>query len=87
MKKFFKVALTILFAVASVFTIYRIVANFTVEKLIFIVLAFTFFLMHLFAWIAPRTFLNLCWKITAWLPDNWDYDTAYVNLENVISEY
>lgn len=80
MKKFVKIVLTIAFVVASAWTIYRLVVSFNADKLIFTVIAFVLFLMHLFAWIAPRTFLNLCWKVTALLPDRWDYDTAYRNL-------
>lgn len=82
MKKFLKVALTILFVVASVFAIYRIVVNFSADKMVFIAIALTLFLMHLFAWIAPKTFFNICWKITNFLPDDWDYDTSYSKLEN-----
>ena len=82
MKKFLKVALTILFVVESVFAIYRIVVNFSADKMVFIAIALTLFLMHLFAWIAPKTFFNICWKITNFLPDDWDYDTSYSKLEN-----
>ena len=82
MKKFLKVALTILFVVASVFAIYRIVVNFSADKMVFIAIAFTLFLMHLFAWIAPKTFFNICWKITNFLPDDWNYNISYRQLEN-----
>ena len=37
--------------------------------------------MHLFAWIAPKKFFDLCWKITGILPDNFDYDTSFGKLE------
>ena len=77
MKKILKVILTILFVIGSVFAIHKLIANYSSGKLSAIVLAFTVFIMHLFAWIAPKTYFNLCWKITKYLPDSFDYDTSY----------
>ena len=81
MKKILKILLTIIFIVISIFSINKLISNFLNDSLLFVVLAFTLFAMHLFAWIAPRTFFNLCWKITGILPDNFDYDTSYIKLE------
>lgn len=81
MKKILKILLTIIFIVISIFAINKLINNFLNNSLLFVVLAFTLFAMHLFAWIAPRTFFNLCWKITDILPDNSDYDTSYNKLE------
>lgn len=82
MKKILKILLTIVFVVISIFAINKLIDNFLNDSLLLIVLAFTLFAIHLFAWIAPRSFFNLCWKITGFLPDNFDYDTSYSKLEN-----
>ena len=81
MKKILKILLTIIFIVISIFSINKLISNFLNDSLLFVVLAFTLFAMHLFTWIMPRTFFNLCWKITVILPDNFDYDTSYSKLE------
>lgn len=81
MKKILKILLTIIFIVISIFATNKLINKFLNDSLLFVVLAFTLFAMHLFAWVAPRTFFNLCWKITGILPDNFDYDTSYNKLE------
>lgn len=81
MKKILKILLTIIFIVISIFSIIELINNFSDNSLLFLVFAFTLFAMHLFAWIAPKTFFNLCWKITNIMPDNVDYDTSYSKLE------
>ena len=81
MKKIIKILLTIIFVVISIFAIDKLINNFLNDSLLFVVLAFVLFAMHLFAWIAPRRFFNLCWKITGILPDNFDYDTSFSKLE------
>ena len=81
MKKILKILLTIIFIVILIFAITKLINNFLNDSLLFVVLAFTLFAMHLFAWIAPRTFFNLCWKTTNIMPDNFDYDTSYSKLE------
>jgi hypothetical protein len=83
MKKILKVLFTTLFMVFSIFAINKLVANYSNDGLVFIVLSFTAFSLHLFAWIAPNTFFDLCWKITGILPDNFDYETSYSKLEIV----
>lgn len=83
MKKILKTILTVLFVLGSIFAIYKLAVNYPNDGLFFIILAFTAFLMHLFAWIAPKAFFNLCWKITGVLPDNFDYETSYSKLEIV----
>jgi len=81
MKKILKILLTIIFIVISIFAINKLINSFLNDSLLFLILAFTLFTIHLFAWIAPRTFFNLCWKITGILPDNFDYDNSYSKLE------
>jgi len=81
MRKILKVVLTIIFVVFSIFAVKKLINNFFHDSLLFVVLAFTVFIMHIFAWIAPRTFFNLCWKMTKFLPDSYDYDTSYSKLE------
>lgn len=81
MKKILKILLTIIFIVISIFATNKLINKFLNDSLLFVVLAFTLFAMHLFVWVAPRTFFNLCWKITGILPDNFDYDTSYNKLE------
>ena len=77
-----KILLTLIFIVISIFSIIKLINKFSDNSLLFVVLAFTLFAMHLFAWIAPKTFFNLCWKITNTMSDNFDYETGYSNLEN-----
>lgn len=81
MKKILKILLTIIFIVISIFAINKLINNFLNDSLLFVVLAFTLFAMHLFIWIAPKTFFNLCWKISNTMHDNFDYDTSYSKLE------
>lgn len=81
MKKALKILLTIVFIVSSIFAVNKLVNNIFSNSLFFVALAFTSFAMHLFAWVAPKTFFNLCWKITNLMPDNFDYDTGYSKLE------
>ena len=83
MKKIIKILLTIIFIIFSIIAINKIINIFLNDRLLFIVLAFALFAIHLFAWIFPRTFFNLCWKVTGILPDNFDYDTSYSKLEMV----
>lgn len=63
------------------FSINGLIFNFSNEGLVFTILAFVLFVMHLFAWITPKKFFDLCWKITSILPDNFDYDTSFNKLE------
>lgn len=81
MKKILKVLLTIIFVIISIFAIDKLIVDCSNDGLIFFVLAVTMFFLHLFAWIWPKIFFNLCWKITAILPDNFDYETSYRKLE------
>lgn len=81
MKKILKILLTIIFIVISNFAINKLINNFLNDRLLFVVLAFTLFTMHLLLWLAPRIFFNLFWKITGILPDNFDYDTSYKKIE------
>lgn len=81
MKKIIKIVLTLLFIPLLVFSINNLIVNYSDESLAFVILAVVFFVMHLFAWIAPKTFFKLCWKITNFIPDNFDYDTSFSKLE------
>ena len=82
MKKIIKTTLTVLFIFVSAFSIYSLIIDYSADGLIFTVLAFTLFFIHLFAWFAPKKFFNLCWKITNIMPDSFDYDTSFNKLEN-----
>lgn len=81
MKKTIKIVLTLIFVPLLIYSIYQLVFNFSDESLAFVILAAVFFVMHLFAWIAPKTFFKLCWKITNIIPDNFDYDSSFSKLE------
>lgn len=81
MRKILKIILTIIFIVISIFAIDKLISHLLNDRLLFVVLAFVLFSLHLFAWIAPKTFFDICWKITGILPDNFDYDTSYNKLE------
>ncbi len=83
MKKTLKIILTIIFIVISIFAINKLISDFLNDSLLFVVIAFVLFSMHLFAWIAPKTFFDICWKITNTMSDNFDYDTSYKKLEIV----
>lgn len=83
MKKATKILLTILFVAIAWLSIVKLTSDFSNDRLLFTVLSFVLFAVHLFAWIAPRAFFNLCWKITNIMPDNFDYDKCYSKLELV----
>lgn len=80
-RKISKFLLILLFIIGSIFAIKKRIINYSNDGLVFIVLAFTMLFFHLFASIAPKTFFNICWKITKFLPDRFDYDASYRNLE------
>ena len=80
MKKVLKILLTIAFVIGLAFVIYKLIDNFSEDSLLVTILAFVMFCMHLFSWLAPKTFFNLCWRITDHLPDRYDYDRGYKNL-------
>lgn len=81
MKKIIKIILTTIFIIGIIFVIYKLIANYSDDVLFIMIIASVFFLCHLFAWIFPKHCFNLCWKITRFMPDNYDYDTSYSKLE------
>ena len=83
MKKVLKVLFTVLFIIGSIIAINQLMVNYSNDGVVFMVLALTSFCLHLFAWVAPKTFFNLCWKITGILPDKFDYENSYGKLESV----
>ena len=83
MKRLLKIILTILYAVASVFLINGLISNYSNDGLFFIVISFVCFFFAIFGWIAPKSCFDLCWKITRFLPDTYDYETSYSKLEVV----
>lgn len=83
MKKIIKVVLSILFVIGLIFSIFLLIEDYSNDASFFLILAIFAHIMHLFAWIAPRTFFNLCWKMTKIMPDNFDYETSYSKLEDV----
>ena len=64
MKKIIKILFTIIFVIISIFAINKLINNFLIDSLLFVVLAFVLFAMHLFIWITQKTFFDICWKIT-----------------------
>ena len=87
MKKAIKVIFTLAFVVLSIFAIRKLIINIYSESFLFVVLAFGSFVMHLFAWIAPKNFFDLCWKLIDHTTDNFDYDTGYSKVGNVDIAY
>lgn len=83
MTKKTKVILTLLFLIVYIYTITQSVDNFSSDLILLITLASTFFVAFFFAWVAPKTFFNLCWKITKYMPYRFDYNTAYRKLESL----
>ena len=57
MRKILKVVLTIIFVVFSIFAVKKLINNFFHDSLLFVVLAFTVFIMHMFAWLHQERFL------------------------------
>ena len=78
-----KIVLTLLFVFLLMLSINQLIINFSDDGFLFVGLGVTSFGMHLFAWIAPRTFFNLCWKIADSLrpEDYFDYDAGFRKLE------
>ena len=75
--KILKTIFSIIFAIEAIFVISRFVSNYSNTGVMFISLALVLFLLHLFAWIAPKKLFDLCWKISSIYPDDFDYDTSY----------
>ena len=83
MKKSIKILLTILFIIELTCMVYKLITNYSNDGLIFTVVSFTSFISFLFAWIAPKLFFNLCWKITNLMEYSFDYDYGLKKLEFV----
>ena len=83
MKRTIKILLTILFLIELIYMVYKLIINYSNDGLIFAVVAFTSFISFLFAWIAPKSFFNLCWKITNLMEYSFDYDYGLKKLESV----
>lgn len=83
MKSILKIILTTIFIIGVIFEIYNLVLNYSDDSLFLVILAFVFFSFHLFAWIAPKAFFNLCWKIAGSNSAGFDYDTSFRKLELV----
>lgn len=79
----FKIILTILFCVGAAIAVYRLIIHYNDDGLVFIVIAFTFFCAHLFAWIIPKQFFNFCWKMNKNSNNNYDYETGLSKIGNV----
>lgn len=83
MKKALKIIFTILFVAGMAFEIYEMTFAYSDDVLIFVVLAVACFLFHLFAWIAPKTLANICWRISRHFPFAGDYDAGLANMGNL----
>lgn len=83
MKIKIKILLTSLFLIELIYMVYKLITNFSNDGLIFAVIAFTSFILFLFAWIAPKSFFNLCWKITKLTEYSFDYDYGLKKLESI----
>ena len=82
-KKILKILLSLLYLIGLTFEIYILCKGFVEESLLCICLSVFSFFVYLFICIAPRTCLNLCWKLNKYSTDNFDYNTSYRNIENV----
>ena len=82
-KNILKIALTMLYIAALAFEIYQLCVNYSDDGLGWLIFSISFFLPHLFIWIAPKTFFNICWKMSKFYPDASDYDTSFRNVSNV----
>lgn len=76
-----KILFTILFVLGAFFVATNIQLFYTQGPMVCIALALFVFALHLFAWVAPKTCFNLCWKMSALLPDYFDYDAGYRKLD------
>lgn len=83
LKKTLKITLTILCLVGIAFEIYELCVNYSDDGLGYLIFSTFFFLSHLFIWIAPKTFFNICWKLSRFYPDEFDYDTSFSKIGNV----
>lgn len=83
MKRTIKILLTVLFLMELIYMVYKLIMNYSNDGVIFTVVSFTLFISLLFAWIAPKSFFNLCWKITNLMEYSFDYDNGLKKLESV----
>ena len=82
-KKVLKIILTIICSVGIAFEIYGMSVNYNDGGLFLLVLAICSFIVHIFAWITPKTLFNLCWRVSKYYPDDFDYDTSLSKIGNV----
>lgn len=87
MKNIFRNVLKILFTLSFItilaFAIKGLVSHFSDLRLFFVIVASILFISHLWSWIAPKSFFNMCWKMTKSLHDSYDYDTSFSKLPSV----
>ena len=88
-KTILKSVLTAVFVPLAIYQIYRLVIDFktrgadlAVEGSFGIVFALVFFVFAIFAWIAPKTLFNLCWKMSKFMPETYDYETGLTNMSS-----
>lgn len=81
MKKALKIVCTILYVLGIVFTAMNMQLVCTRDPMLCIALSLLFFVVHLFAWLAPKTLFNFVWKKSAIYSDSWDYETSYSKLD------
>lgn len=87
MKNIFRNVLKILFTLSFItifaFAIKGLVSHFSDLRLFFVIVASILFISHLWSWIAPKSFCKMCWKMSRFLPDSYDYDTLFSHVPSV----
>lgn len=83
MKKIMHFLNSILYITVIVFIVRDIFNKYSDIYLIMVSLSILIHVFYIFSYICPKLLFDACWKLTKYLPENYDYDTNYANIGKV----
>lgn len=81
--KILNTILSLIYVIFLCFAIKIIISNYSDGKMLITAISITIYLCHLLAWLFPKWFFNICWKISKSIIDGFDYETNFSNLKKI----
>ena len=81
--KILNTILSLIYIILLCFAIKIIIREYSDGKLLLIIISSTIYIFHLFAWLFPKMFFNICWKICNSINDGFDYETNFSKLKKI----
>ena len=75
--------LSIIYVIFLYFAIKILISNFSDGKMFITIISTTLYLCHLLAWLFPKWFFDICWKLSKSIVDGFDYETNFRNLKKI----